>query len=125
MNSAQNLNNDISGIFLGTYAINPITKQKVPLYAANYVLNSYATGMVMGVPGHDERDYRFSQIQNIPIQYVIENSLQHNGAYEGDGKHINSPLINDCNIVDGTHIINEYLIKHKLGKKHISYKLKD
>lgn len=123
--STKNTNDDISGVFLGSYAINPITNQKIPLYAANYVLNSYATGMVMGVPAHDSRDYRFAKLQKLPIVYVLEKKGEYVGAHEGDGIHINSPLINGRHIEDAIHIVNEYLINNKMGITHTSYKLKD
>jgi leucyl-tRNA synthetase len=110
---------------LGSYAINPLTQQKIPLYAANYVLNSYATGMVMGVPAHDSRDYKFAQLQKLPIVYVIDNKEKIKGAYEGDGAHINSPLINEHDIEQSIKIINDYLINHKLGSLQTFYKLKD
>jgi leucyl-tRNA synthetase len=124
MISSKNTNDDISGVFLGSYAINPINNQKIPLYAANYVLNSYATGMVMGVPAHDERDYRFAKKQNLPIVYVI-NPKSNDGAYEGDGLHINSPKINGFNIHDSKRVMNEYLINNNLGSVQVNYKLKD
>jgi leucyl-tRNA synthetase len=125
MTSSKNSNDDISGIFLGSYAINPLTNQKIPLYTANYVLNSYATGMVMGVPAHDSRDYKFAKLQALPIVYVINKKGENDSAYEGDGTHINSPLINGHNIDDSIKIMSEYLIKNKLGSPQISYKLKD
>lgn len=125
MTSSKNSNDDISGVFLGSYAINPLTNQKIPLYTANYVLNSYATGMVMGVPAHDGRDYKFAKLQALPIVYVINKKGENDRAYEGDGTHINSPLINGHNIEQSIKILNEYLIKNKLGSTQVSYKLKD
>jgi leucyl-tRNA synthetase len=125
MLSSRNANDDISGVFLGSYAINPLTNQKIPLYAANYVLNSYATGMVMGVPAHDSRDYKFAQLQKLLIVYVIDRKGEVNGAYEDDGIHINSPLINGHNIQESIQIINNYMVKNRLGGPEVSYKLKD
>ena len=63
-----------TGVFIGHYAINPINGKKVPIYAADYVLFSYGTGAVMGVPAHDERDFAFAKKYNLPVNKVIENN---------------------------------------------------
>lgn len=67
------------GIFLGTYVIHPFTKERIPLYVADYVLSEYGTGAVMGVPAHDTRDYEFSKKYNIPIKYVIRSKEESTG----------------------------------------------
>lgn len=59
------------GVFLGSYAIHPFTKERIPLFVADYVLSDYGSGAVMGVPAHDSRDFEFSKKYNIPIKYVI------------------------------------------------------
>jgi leucyl-tRNA synthetase len=115
---------DKTGVFTGAYAINPITKEQIPIYVADYVLNSYATGIVMGVPGHDQRDFDFAKQHDIDIRFVIETN-NHNKAYEEDGLHVNSELINGLNIKQANETIIKFLQKNKLGKTHITYKLKD
>jgi leucyl-tRNA synthetase len=115
---------DKSGVFTGSYAINPFTNEQIPIYVADYVLNSYATGMVMGVPGHDQRDYDFALKYKLPIKYVIA-SNDNTQAFEGDGEHINSDLINGLHIEDGSQAIIKYITEHKIGKKIITYKMKD
>jgi leucyl-tRNA synthetase len=113
-----------TGVFTGAYAINPITNEQMPIYIADYVLNTYATGIVMGVPAHDQRDYDFAKQFGIDIKYVIQTE-DHSLAFESDGKHINSPLINGLDNDQASEIIIDYLKKHKLGESHITYKLKD
>lgn len=115
---------DKTGLFTGAYAINPITNQQIPIYVADYVLNSYATGIVMGVPAHDQRDYDFAIKYKLPINYVIE-CKEKGKAYEEDGKHINSPLINGLNIADAAKKLNDYVVKNKLGKATTQYKFRD
>lgn len=116
-------NKEKSGIFTGMYAINPLNNKKIPIYVADYVLIDHGTGIVMGVPGHDERDFEFASKFKLPIEYVIE--CPKDGAYIGDGKHINSDLINGLNKEDAIKVIVEFLEKKNLGRKHITYKLKD
>ncbi|GHU27627.1 hypothetical protein FACS1894152_4500 [Bacilli bacterium] len=113
-----------TGVFTGAYAINPINNEEIPIYTADYVLNSYATGIVMGVPGHDQRDFDFAKKYKLHVKFIIETN-DHKKALESDGKHINSLLINGKHIEPATKIIVEYLEQHKLGKSHITYKLKD
>ncbi|WP_253301370.1 leucine--tRNA ligase [Spiroplasma endosymbiont of Phyllotreta cruciferae] len=82
-----------TGMFIGSYAINPVNKKVVPIWIADYVLPFYATGAVMAVPGHDERDYLFALKYQLPISYVIEGE-HHQQLYNKDGKHINSDFLN-------------------------------
>jgi leucyl-tRNA synthetase len=113
-----------TGVFTGAFAINPINDEEIPIYTADYVLNSYATGIVMGVPGHDQRDFDFAKKYKLDIKFIIETDI-HKQAYEGDGKHIDSLLINGKHTEPATKIIVEFLEQHKLGKSYITYKLKD
>lgn len=120
----KDLQKDKTGVFTGSYVINPISNEKIPVYVADYVLNSYATGIVMGVPGHDQRDYEFAQKYHLPVKFIIE-TQDKTKANEEDGKHINSRLINGKNIKESSNIIIKYLEEHRLGHKHVSYKLND
>lgn len=107
---------DKTGVFSGTYAVNPINQTKVPLYIANYVLKSYGTGIVMGVPAHDERDHAFAQRYNIPVIPVISadntliNSDNHNGIQAG---------------LPAIETILKVLAKDGKATKKIHYKLRD
>ena len=77
-------------MFTGTFAINPLSGDKLPIWIADYVLSTYGTGAVMAVPGHDERDHEFATKFNLPIIEVIEGGEVQKYAYTGEGKHINS-----------------------------------
>ena len=77
------------GVFTGTFAINPLSGDKLPIWIADYVLSTYGTGAVMAVPGHDERDHEFATKFNLPIIEVIEGGEVQN-MHTGEGKHINS-----------------------------------
>jgi leucyl-tRNA synthetase len=118
----RNIDDQKTGVFTGTYAINPITNKKIPLYVSDYVLNTYATGIVMGVPAHDERDFMFAKKYKLPIVYVIS-CKDHDAPYTGDGKHINSDFLNDLNTKQATAKMVKYLLQKNLGKKHVNYKI--
>lgn len=113
-----------TGMFIGTYAINPLNNQRIPIYVADYVLNSYATGIVMGVPAHDQRDWSFAKKYDLPITKVIE-SKNNNCAYEGDGIHINSPIINGLNTQEANQKIIAYFKEYKIGEAQQVSKLHD
>ncbi|MCV3728299.1 leucine--tRNA ligase [Ureaplasma miroungigenitalium] len=116
-------NQEKNGVFTGLYVINPINNEKVPLFLVDYVLSSFATGIVMGVPAHDDRDFLFAQKYDLPIISVIETT--HELPYVYDGAHINSPLINGLNKNEAINVLGEYLQSHKLGLKQTFYKLRD
>ena len=119
------------GVFTGSYAINPITGDKVPVYAGNFVVADYGSGMVMAVPAHDQRDFEFSQKYKIPIKIVVhpedydisENKMA--SAYTGDGVLINSEQFTGLNNREAKEKITKFLEKKGLGKKVVQYKLKD
>lgn len=117
------LNKDKTGVFTGAYAINPINQQKVPIWIADYVLASYGTGAVMAVPAHDERDYAFAVKHGLDIVQVIESDEP--GCYTGDGIHINSSIINGLYNAEAKETIVAYLESLGLGKKEITYRLRD
>ena len=112
------------GIPLGIDCINPITNEPIPLYIANFVLDNYGEGAIFGCPAHDERDFEFAKKYNLPIKKVVEcNNDQL--PYTGDGKIINSPLLNGLNKNQAISKIIEYLEEEKIGKKSINYKIRD
>jgi leucyl-tRNA synthetase len=118
------LNKDKTGVFTGSYAINPINNEVVPIWIADYVLASYGSGAVMAVPAHDERDYAFATKYNLRITPVIEGDVS-KGAYILDGKHINSDFVNGMNIKDAKEAITKKLISLKKGDFKVNYKLRD
>ena len=120
-----------TGIFTGSYASNPVTKKAIPIFLANYVLKDYGTGIVMGVPGHDQRDFEFATQYELPIvQVVTSPSMPKDGiaskAYEGDGTLINSGEFNGLELhSQAKEAITDYLIEIGKGKRDVAYKLRD
>tara|TARA_Y100000310_G_scaffold329968_1_gene400780 strand:- start:3618 stop:6071 length:2454 start_codon:yes stop_codon:yes gene_type:complete len=113
------------GVFTGSYAINPINNEKVPVYAGNFVLADYGSGMVMAVPGHDQRDYEFAKKYKIKIKEVISGGDIKKSAYVWEGKLVNSDKFNGMNSDKAKEEITKFLQKKKLGKKTINYRLRD
>lgn len=114
-----------TGVFTGSYAINPINQEKLPIWVADYVLISYGSGAVMAVPGHDQRDYEFAHQFDLPIKQVIEGGDLSKEAYTGDGKHIHSDFLDDLNKADAMQRAIAYLEEKGLGKSKVSYRLRD
>ncbi len=125
-----------TGVFIGSYAINPVNNQKIPIYLADYVLKDYGKGAVMGVPGDDERDLHFAQKNNLPIiqqikpYKILPKYLDENGnqicTYEADGTLINSGQFDGLDAkTEGIKKVSEYLVKIGAAKKVVSYKLRD
>ncbi|WP_026485958.1 leucine--tRNA ligase [Caldanaerobius polysaccharolyticus] len=119
------------GIFIGAYAINPISGDRVPIWIANYVLLDYGTGAVMGVPAHDQRDFQFAKKYNLPIKVVITpkdsalNAEEMKEAYEEPGIMVNSGQFNGISSQDMMDKIIEYAEKKGLGKRKVNYRLRD
>ena len=116
----------VSGIFTGAYAIHPFTKDRIPIYVAEYVLAGYGTGAIMAVPAHDSRDYNFAKFFNLPIVEVISGGDVSVEAFEAkDGTCVNSPLINGMSVKEGAQVIIEKVIKTGIGYGTINYRLRD
>ena len=115
------------GVFTGTYAINPVNGEKVPVYAGNFVVADYGSGMVMAVPGHDQRDFEFAKKYKIDIKEVIkgEKSNIKKQAYVEEGKLINSGKFNGMENNKAKEEITKFLQTKKLGKKTINFRLRD
>ena len=116
------LNHNKTGVFTGSYAINPINNKKIPIYIADYVLSTYATGAIMAVPAHDKRDFEFAKKFNLEIIKVLDVDEQ---DMEKDGIHISSGFLDGLNKKDAIEKMLEYLEKNNLGKKKINYKMRD
>jgi len=120
------LNKDKTGAFTGAYAINPANGAKLPVYIADYVLNTYGTGAIMSVPAHDERDHEFAKKYNLPIIAVVKSDTDvQTEAYDGDGEHINSDFLNGLNKTDAIAKMIAWLEEKKIGEKKVNYKLRD
>jgi len=113
------------GVFTGSYAINPINGEKIPVYAGNFVVADYGSGMVMAVPAHDQRDFEFAKKYKISIKQVIEGDISKEKAYIGGGRLINSGEFDGINNKEAMDLITKYLEKKKLGKKTVNYRLRD
>lgn len=125
------------GLFTGTYCINPMTNEKIPVCVANFVLMEYGTGAIMSVPAHDQRDFEFAEKYGLPIRPVIvpeapgEDPLRvtrhalPEEAYEDEGILVGSGQFNGLNSADAKQQIADYLEEKGFGKKVINYKLRD
>ena len=126
------INKDKTGVFTGSYAINPFTREKIEIWIADYVLISYGTGAIMAVPGHDERDWDFASKYNLPIVEVVEGGDVSKAAFTAK---VNAKIINSTNdktlSLDGLSVdqaIKEailYIEKNSIGKATVNYKLRD
>ncbi|MCH3923144.1 leucine--tRNA ligase [Limosilactobacillus sp.] len=119
------LNKDKTGVFTGSYVINPVNGEKLPIWISDYVLASYGTGAVMAVPSGDQRDYDFAKKFDLPIKPIIEGADLSEGAFEGDGKHINSGFLNGLNVKDAKAKMIDWLEEHDAGHKKVNYRLRD
>ncbi|NLZ53896.1 MAG: leucine--tRNA ligase [Thermoanaerobacteraceae bacterium] len=119
------------GMFIGAYAVNPMSGHKVPIWIANYVLMGYGTGAVMGVPAHDQRDFEFAKKYNLPIKVVItphEKVLEADEmteAYVDDGILINSDRFNGLNSREAIKAIGQFMSDNGIGEFKVNFKLRD
>ena len=118
------LNKDKTGTFTGSYAINPLTDKKIPIWVADYVLSSYGTGSIMAVPGHDCRDYEFADKYGLEIVEVV-GSEGSELPFTGDGLLINSDILNGLSIKDAKRKVISHIENLGLGHGKTNYKLKD
>ena len=119
----------VTGVFTGSYAINPFTNEAIPIWISEYVLSGYGTGAIMAVPGHDSRDYAFAKHFNLPIIPVIDDGEGHDmseGSYDAKvGKMINSGIINGMEVKEAIAYIAGEVEKRGIGKSKINYRLRD
>lgn len=119
------LNKEKTGVFTGSYAINPVNGKKVPVYIGDYVLGSYGSGAVMAVPAHDERDYAFALKHNLPIIEVVKGGDISKAAFTEDGVHINSSVADGMKIKEAKEAIVNLLVEKGAGRIKVNYKLRD
>lgn len=119
----------VTGVFTGSYAINPFTNEAIPIWISEYVLSGYGTGAIMAVPGHDSRDYAFAKHFNLPIVPVIDDGEGHDmseSSYDAKaGKMINSGIINGMEVKEAIAYIAGEVEKRGIGKSKINYRLRD
>jgi len=121
-----------TGVFTGLYCINTLNGYRMPLYVADYVLGNVGTGAVVGVPGHDKRDFAFAQVFKIPVIRVVQKSLSDNApitkieeVQEEEGVMVNSDFLNGSNIHDAIKKIMDFMEKKGYGKRVVNFKLRD
>ena len=120
-------NKEKTGVFTGSYVINPVNGQKLPIWVADYVLGGYGTGAVMAVPAHDERDFAFAEKFDLPIVQVIDKP-EHSadaGCYSGEGELINSGQFNGIRSEDAREQIVAWLEQQNSGRSKTTYKMRD
>ena len=120
-------NKDKTGVFTGSYAINPVNGQKVPIWVADYILGGYGTGAIMAVPAHDERDLEFAEKFDLPVVQVIEkpeNSTDA-GCYTGEGELINSGDFDGLRSEEAREQVVAWLEQQGLGRSKTTYKMRD
>ena len=121
-------NKEKTGVFTGSYAINPANGNKIPIWIADYVLSGYGSGAIMAVPAHDQRDYDFAKQFNLPIQLVIEKPLDSSDqelCYSGEGTMVNSGQFNGLNSADAREQVNAWLEAQKIGQAKTTYRMRD
>jgi leucyl-tRNA synthetase len=123
---------DKEGVFTGKYAVNPLTGDRVPIYLADFVVAAYGTGMVMAVPGHDQRDFEFARKYQIPIKVVIESPKSKvqspndlTAAYTDVGTMVNSGPFDGTRSDEGIDKVSVYLEQHGIGRRMVNFRLKD
>lgn len=122
-------NKEKTGVFLGSFATNPVSGEQVPIFIADYVLTGYGTGAIMAVPAHDERDYEFATVFGLPIVPVLDGDIAET-AFTGDAPHINSANeqgldLNGLGKDEGIAKAIEWLAANGAGEEKIQYKLRD
>ncbi len=117
---------DKTGVFSGSYAINPVNGERIPIWIADYVLISYGTGAIMAVPAHDERDWEFAKKFGLPIIEVLKSEIDvQTAAWTEDGVHVNSGFLDGLGKDEANEKMIAWLEERNLGKTAINYKLRD
>jgi len=118
-----------TGVFLGSYCVNPLTEDRIPILIGDYVLNTYGTGIVMGVPAHDERDFVFAKKYDLPIKVVVSPKDWDGGeldeAYLNPGTQVNSSQFDGLSSTEGKRLIAEHIEASNLGTRTINYRMRD
>jgi leucyl-tRNA synthetase len=115
-----------TGVFSGSYAINPVNGKEIPIWIADYVLISYGTGAIMAVPAHDTRDWEFAKKFNLPIIEVLKSEVDvQQQPWTEDGIHVNSGFLDGLNKADAIARMIEFLEQRKIGHKMVNFKLRD
>ena len=119
------LEKEKTGVFLGTYCLNPINQGKIPIWVSDYVIATYGGGAVMIVPAHDKRDYQFAKKYGLEIREVISGGNINKEPYVEYGRLVNSGRFNGLSSQEAIKKITDWLVKNNCGKKTVQYKLRD
>ena len=116
----------VTGVFSGSYGVNPLTGEKVPIWISEYVLAGYGTGAIMAVPAHDSRDYVFAKKFGLPIVPIIEGCDVSEESFDAkEGKMVNSGFLDGMEVKDAIPAAIEYVEKKGLGHAKVNYRLRD
>ena len=116
----------VSGVFSGSYAVNPLTGDKVPVWISEYVLAGYGTGAIMAVPAHDSRDYAFAKHFNLPIIPLIEGCDVSESSFDAkEGVMCNSGFLNGLDVKEAIPAAIDYVEQHGIGRRKVNYRLRD
>jgi len=116
----------VTGVFSGSYATNPLTGDKVPVWISEYVLAGYGTGAIMAVPAHDSRDYAFARHFNLPVVPLIEGCDVSEASFDAkEGIMCNSGFLNGMTVKEAIPAAIDYVEKHGIGRRKINYRLRD
>ena len=116
----------VTGVFSGSYGVNPMTGGRVPIWISEYVLAGYGTGAIMAVPAHDSRDYAFARKFNLPIIPLIEGCDVSEESFDAkEGRMINSGFLNGLDVKDAITAAIEYVEKQGFGHRKVNYRLRD
>ena len=116
----------VTGVFTGSYAINPMTQGEIPIYISDYVLAGYGTGAIMAVPAHDSRDYAFAKHFNLPIIPLIEGADVSEESFDAkEGRMINSGFLNGMEVKEAIQAMKEYITNTGIGRVKVNYRLRD
>jgi leucyl-tRNA synthetase len=120
------------GVFTGAYAINPMTRERIPIWVANFVLMEYGTGAIMAVPAHDQRDFDFARKYGLPIRVVIQppgaplpSAERMEAAYEGEGSMVSSDSFSGMGSEEGKLAVCQFLEERGIGKRAVNYRIRD
>jgi leucyl-tRNA synthetase len=117
----------VTGVFTGSYCINPLSEEKIPIFLADYVLAGYGTGAVMGVPSGDQRDWNFATHFELPIIPILDSQkdIDQQADNTKEGRYINSGIINGMTYKEATDTLTKWLEERKVGKGKVQYRLRN